>query len=228
MPEEYVRVGKRKEKADAFARRLSDEGMILQPVAAHGKKIASSFWGYAWCRAIENWQDYESRLPSGRSLLRNGGVIHLEISRLHADAYVADDMLHHVRLLFQPMDEYEFAELKQRCAGGLTGLMDLIRGDLSEEIIAALCEPDNGLFPRYGEFKAVCDCIDDAVLCRHAAAVLYGIGARLDDAPEHFFTLRGIEAADFFDTASAIASQTETDDAMAKNELENTFGIELD
>jgi len=225
--DEYVRVAKRKQTAADFARQLEAEGEILQPASAHGKGIASSFWGRAWCRAIEAWNDYESRLPAGRSLLKNGGVIDLRISRSLAEAYVTADRLYKVRIVFQDVAQEQVDSLKQRCAGKLTSLVDLIEGKLSDEVISLICDPGNGLFPQYGELKTICNCIDDAVMCRHAAAALYAIAPRLDDKPELFFTLRGIEPGDFFAASDAVAEAAGPQELSA-DELSEAFGIDIE
>ena len=222
----YVRVKKRRETAESIAARLTAEGEELQPVKAHGKAIASSFWGRVWCRAIEDWQDYESRLPAGRSLLKNGGVIDLKLSENRAQAQVVADRLYQVQIRFEGVEEEQLNALRNACAGKLTSLIDLIRGDLSDDVMELICDPAFGLFPRYSELKPSCDCLDDAVLCRHAAAALYAIAPRLDDQPELFFTLRGIDPESFF-ALDAVAGPEEAGDLSAED-LSATFGIEID
>ena len=222
----YVRVKKRRETAESIADRLTAEGQELQPVKAHGKAIATSFWGRAWCRAVEDWQDYESRLPAGRSLLKNGGVIDLKLSENCASAQVAADRLYQVRIRFSGVEGEQLDALRNACAGKLTSLIDLIQGKLSDEVMELICDPAFGLFPRYSELKPSCDCLDDAVLCRHAAAALYAIAPRLDDQPELFFTLRGIDPESFF-ALDTVAGPEEAGDLSAED-LSVTFGIEID
>ena len=38
-------------------------------------------------------------------------------------------------------------------------------------------------------------------MCKHVAAALYGVGARLDENPLLFFELRGIDVGRFIDVA---------------------------
>lgn len=226
---EYVSAGKRKLLAADFARRLTEAGETLHPAVAHGKKIASSFWGYAWCRAVETWQDYESRLPAGRSILKNGGVIGLDIAPRRADAVVALDRVYRVTIRFAAIDPEELDAVRRRCTGKLDSLIDLIQGRLSDDIASVLSDPENGLFPRCGELKTSCDCLDDAVLCRHAAAALYAIGARLDDDPALFFTLRGIDASTFFTAHGALVSAgDELRSGLSADELSEAFGIDIE
>ncbi len=228
--ESYLSAGKKSDFALRCAEQLKQEGAELHPAKANGKKIARTFWGYAWCRNIETWQDYESRLPAGRSLLRAGGVIDLELTGGLITAKVADAAegeLRSVRIPIQAPDPERLDSLRLRCAGNIASLVDLVSGNLSEEILHAFCDPEQGLFPESHELKFICDCIDDSCLCRHAAAVLYGTGARLDDDPSLFFRLRGMKPELFFDTAAAaesLASENEIDTAA----LAETFGIDLE
>lgn len=224
----YVRVAKRRETAAEVAKRLETEGEELTPAKAHGKAIANSFWGRSWCRAIEDWNDYESRLPAGRSLLKNGGVIDLKIEENLVTAKVVADRLYDVKIFFHEQDEEHLSELKKHLAGKLTSLIDLIKGELSDEVMEEICSKAYGLFPDYGELRTSCDCLDDAVMCRHAAAALYGIAPRLDDEPELFFTLRGIKAEDFFNTEDALRQTEDGTMEMDPGDLSDTFGIDLE
>ena len=82
--------------------------------------------------------------------------------------------------------------VKQRCAGQIGSLLELLRGDLSDKIMEVVTDPEDGLFPLSKEIKFDCDCPDWARMCKHVAAVLYGIGARLDQDPALLFRLRGV------------------------------------
>ncbi len=224
----YVKVKQRKQTAAELAEKLErEEGLQLTPAVAHGKGIAASFWGKAWIRAVDEWKDYESRLPAGRSLLKNGGVIDLKIEKNKVSAYVAADRLYRVNLRFREADGELMKELRRQCAGKLTSLVDFIKGELSEEVMALVSAPAYGVFPEYGDFRPDCDCLDDAVLCRHAAAVLYGIAARLDDEPSLFFTMRGIAPEDFFDISGTL-SELDTEAGLSAGELSDTFGINIE
>ena len=69
-------------------------------------------------------------------------------------------------------------------------------------------------------------------MCKHVAAVLYGIGARLDENPSLFFELRGIEMGRFIDVA--IANRVErmlknagrtSSRTMDEGDIRGLFGI---
>ncbi len=213
--------------AGKLARKLEAElGRPLDPALPRGKQIAKSFWGRAWCRHIENFQDYESRLPRGRSYLRNGAVLDLVIEPGRIRAAVAGSTLYRVEITVEPPPPERWAELRKQCAGKIGSLVDLAEGRLSDEIIALLCDPEDGIFPVPGEIRLDCNCPDWSDLCKHLAAVLYGVAARLDDRPELLFVLRGVDRGELFreDLSEVLPAAADLD----LDSLGETFGIELD
>ncbi len=218
--EKPLNVAELRKRAERFAAALDNP----TPAVPHGKGIARSFWGRQWCRHIELLQDYESRLPGGRSYLKNGTVVDLKILPGRVEAKVAGSELYEVDIRIEPLPEERKEELKAKCAGQITSLVDLLEGNLSESIIEILCDPDTGLFPHSHEIKLECNCLDWADLCKHLAATLYGIAARLDDDPGLFFTLRGIDREEFFagDLSSALPEVN-----FNLDELGDTFEIDL-
>lgn len=211
--------------AGEVAKELEAEGRKLSPASSAGRSVAKSFWGKAWCRNIESYQDYESRLPRGRSYLKNGTVIDLGIEPGKVTALVVGSELYRVSIAIDPVRPERWEELKRKCAGRIDSLVDLVEGRLSEPVIALLCDPGTGLFPAPEEIHMSCDCPDWADLCKHLAAVLYGIGTKLDADPGLFFVLRGVDQSELFGgDLSVIAPEAgpELDD------LADTFGIELD
>jgi len=212
--------------ADSFAEELETDNRTLSPVTAHGRAVAASFWGRAWCRNIESYQDYESRLPRGRSYLKNGAVLDLTILPGKVEAIVAGSELYHVSIAIDPVDPERWEALKKQCAGKIGSLVDLVEGKLSDAIIELMCAPETGLFPAPEEIHMSCDCPDWADLCKHLAAVLYGIGARLDDDPGLFFVLRGVDRDELFSGDIAAALPDAPPDDLGN--LSDTFGIDLD
>ena len=214
-----------------FARKIAnrieeEEGRTLFPVESAGRSVAKSFWGRAWCRNIESYQDYESRLPRGRSYLKNGTVIDLGIEPGRVTALVVGGELYRVSIAIDPVRPERWEELRRRCAGRIESLVDLVEGKLSESVIELLCSPETGLFPAPEEIHMSCDCPDWADLCKHLAAVLYGVGVRLDAEPELLFVLRGVDPAELFggDLASALPEES----GNVFDDLADTFGIELE
>ena len=230
----YVSVAERRRKAEAAAKKLAAKsGKALAPVKLAGRTIAATFWGKAWCDNLESYSDYENRMPRGRSYVRNGSVIDLKITSGKVEALVQGSELYKIAIGFAALTPKRWQEFKDRCAGKITNLLDLLQGRLSKEILADITAHGTGLFPAPGEIKLNCSCPDWASMCKHVASALYGVGARLDEKPELFFTLRGVDMQELITAASATATAPITDAAaptagLADSDLTAIFGVEIE
>lgn len=230
----YVSVAERRRKAEAAAKKLvKKSGRALAPVNLASRKIASTFWGKAWCDNLEAYSDFANRLPRGRTYVRNGSVIDLQILRGKVEALVQGSDLYKIAIGFSPLAATCWKDFKTRSAGKVTNLLDLLQGRLSKDILADITAKDTGLFPSPKEIDLDCSCPDWADMCKHVAAVLYGVGARLDEKPELFFTLRGVEMQELVTAASTtattpLASTPAADTALAAADLTEIFGVELE
>ncbi|CAN5385140.1 hypothetical protein BH23VER1_BH23VER1_26850 [soil metagenome] len=219
-------IAKRRKKGEPF--------VAVQGASARGVP-ASSFWGQAWCHNLEAYSDYESRLPRGRSYLRGGNVYDLEISEGYIFAYVAGSGLYEVEVTVAPVAVARWRKLKKALAGEVGNLVDLLGGKLGPGVMEAVTDPKGGLFPNPREIQINCSCPDWAGLCKHAAAVLYGIGLRFDSSPDLLFTLRGIDAGELVAAAgkgAAALARAGTgaggaDAVLKADELSELFGIDL-
>lgn len=223
-------VWERKEKAAKTIARLRKKGADLSPVELDGRTIAKTFWGKAWCDNIESYRDFAYRLERGRSYVRSGAVIDLKVQEGAVGALVIGSgrSPYEVVIRIDQMKKPAWDALVKRSSGKIASLMALAQGKLPKEMLEDFCNPGTGLFPKPCEIHFDCSCPDGASCCKHVAAVLYGIGARLDSNPELFFTLRGIDPDSIVSTEVV---DTLTDGAA--NELENAdlgdvFGIALD
>ena len=117
--------------------------------------------------------------------------------------------------------------LRDRLSQAFEQSLELLQGRLSDHVLRVVTDPDRGLFPKPGEITLTCDCPDWAVMCKHAAAVLYGVGSRLDDRPELLFRLRDVDAEDLVVGDMALPDASAGDDVLA-GDLADIFGIDLD
>lgn len=222
-------VHERRRRAQRVVHGLAKNGRKLSPVVIEGRKIASSFWGSAWCDNLESYRDFEYRLPRGRSYVRNGAVLDLGITAGKITALVSGSDVYEIEIGIKPLPQARWSTLKSRCAGQLGSLIELLEGRLSEPVMRIITDPDEGLFPKPGEIQMSCSCPDVARMCKHVAAVLYGVGARLDSQPELLFLLRHVDQAELItgaaelDTPRAGTSRK----TLAAEELGDVFGIEL-
>ena len=227
----YVSAAERRAKAERHARALSKKGARLAPVTIEGRMIARTFWGQAWCRHLESFSDYSNRLPRGRTYVRNGSVLDLQIEPGKIKAQIMGSRLYHGTVSVAPLKPDRWKAIKAECAGKIDSLVGLLQGRLSDAVMRVITDREKGLFPQPSEIKLACSCPDWADLCKHLAAVLYGVGARLDTQPELLFLLRGVDHLELIGAAaeSPTLTQAGTDDgAMDADQLSDVFGIEID
>ena len=176
-------------------RQLRERGVKVQPIELMGQTIARSFWGRRWCDHLDTFSDYEDRLPRGRTFVRNGSVCHLQIQAGVVEAMVAGSALFHVVVRIPTIEQTVWTALGKACAGQISSIPALLQGRLPNHVIEAVTDPGRGLLPKPGEMELACGCNEGSGMCRHAAAALYGVGSRLDAAPELLFLLRGVDEA---------------------------------
>jgi uncharacterized Zn finger protein len=192
----YVSVAERRRRAERKLAQLRKKGEPVAPVKIEGRAIATSFWGKSWCRNLERYSDYATRLPRGRCYLRNGSVLDLRIAPGKVAAMVAGSDLYKVKVTIDPIALSRWKSICRDCAGGIDSLIELLQGRLAKGVMERVCREGDGLFPAPGEIKLSCSCPDSADMCKHVAAVLYGVGARLDEAPRLLFMLRGVDESE--------------------------------
>jgi uncharacterized Zn finger protein len=220
-------------RAEKAASVLGRKGQKLNPVLVCGRAIARSFWGKAWCENLESYSDYANRLPRGRAYARNGSVIDLQIAPGLVHALVSGSSVYRVTITIERVNQVAWKALKTDCAGRVGSLMDLLQSKLSSQVMEILTRRETGLFPRPNEIGLNCSCPDWAGMCKHIAATLYGVGARLDTSPELLFVLRGADhlelVTEVAESVTAGASNSSDSSAtLAGENLEEVFGIEIE
>ena len=218
---------KRKRRPPRQGRR----GPTCRPWRASRGAIAKTFWGKAWCDNLERYSDYANRLPRGRTYVRNGSVIDLKITEGEVQAQVMGSSLYKVAVRVTAVPGKQWQSIGADCAGSIDSLVELLQGKLSKAVMERICTPNTGLFPTPKEISFSCSCPDWASMCKHVAAVLYGVGARLDEQPELIFSLRRVDAKELVSQAGAGLPRSKQarlparvlDDAL----LADVFGIEM-
>jgi uncharacterized Zn finger protein len=227
----YVSVAERRRKAQKQMQKLKKQGHPVSPVIIEGRAIATTFWGKAWCDNIETYHDYENRLPRGRTYVRNGSVVDLQIAAGEVKARVAGSELYSVEVSVSGVPAARWTQLCRDCAQGIDSLVDLLQGRFSKGVMERLCRQKTGLFPMASEIRFRCSCPDWASMCKHVAATLYGVGARLDDKPELLFLLRQVDGKDLLASAGQgvpLAGKGPAAQKVLRDDgISELFGIEL-
>ncbi|MGD1822987.1 MAG: hypothetical protein ACPKM0_09545 [Pleomorphochaeta sp.] len=182
-------------------RKKSRESLKLgySPVVIDGRKIAKTWWGEKWCENLENYADFSNRIQRGKRYVRSGAVIDLKIEEGFISALVQGSRRKPYKVLIEifPLSKKKQKDILNVAQNKIENIESLVEGEFPEELSNLFLNSDTGLFPSPNEIKINCNCPDWAVLCKHATAVLYGIGAKLDENPLMFFLLRSIDFNQF-------------------------------
>ena len=227
----YVPVAERRRKAMQKIEKMKKKGQEISPVENVCRSIAKTFWGKAWCNNLEAYSDYANRLPRGRTYVRNGSVVDLQISEGQVEAIVSGSDLYRVKIAIHPLKTNVWQAIQRECAGKIASLVDLLSGRLSGPVMEIVTQKQMGLFPMPQEMSFSCSCPDWASMCKHVSAVLYGVGARLDHKPELLFGLRGVNHVDLIYAPAEIdttLSGNVEDKIIAADQLSEIFGIDID
>ncbi len=225
----YVSVAERRKQAEKAAAKLAKNGRKVSPIRISGRTIASTFWGKAWCDHLESFSDFENRLPRGRTYVRNGSVVDLRISEGSVEALVQGSSLYQVNISVTSVDSKKWRAILESCSGEIDSVVELLQGKLSAAVMKKITDQKKGLFPTPKEIKLDCSCPDWADMCKHVAAVLYGVGARLDQEPELLFRLRSANHLELISKISLKVPARKNPKALeiADQDLSDLFGIEI-
>lgn len=228
----YVPVAERRRKAEQKVKSLQKKGKNISPVVIEGRMIARTFWGKSWCDHLEAYSDFSNRLPRGRTYVRNGSVIDLQINKGEITALVSGSSIYKVKIIIEPLEKPRWQTLITQCSGQIDSLVELLQGKLSGGVMEIITCPERGLFPSPEKMTMNCSCPDVAVMCKHVAATLYGIGARLDKKPELFFILRNVDHSELITAAissNTVKRSTRSEKILKSNaDLSQIFGIDLE
>jgi uncharacterized Zn finger protein len=227
----YVSVAERRRQAAAEMARLKKKGQPFSPVLVEGRTIVKTFWGKAWCENLERYSDFENRLPRGRTYVRNGSVIDLHIAPGEIKALVSGSQIYKVKVKVAPVAKARWHSICKDCAGAIDSLVELLQGRFSKGVMERVCRQKTGLFPSPDEIHLACSCPDWADMCKHVAAVLYGIGARLDQQPELIFRLHNVDEKELITRAGTALPQAKKAPAAGKvlgdEDLSAVFGLDI-
>ena len=229
---EYVPVAKKKEKADKQIEKLRKKDSNLSPVIIEGRKIAKTWWGEAWCKNLESYADFSNRIGRGSAYVKNGFVVDLKIYEGLVTGRVMGTRLYTVTIEIDLLYEALKRGIIKMVGRRIDSVSDLIDGKFPRELRDLFLTQEKGLFPAPNEIHMKCSCPDWADMCKHVAAVLYGVGARLDQNPLLFFELRGVDVNAFIkasidDKISVLMKNAgkSTDRVISNADISEIFGV---
>ena len=136
-----------------------------------------------------------------------------------------------VKIGIRSVSAARWSGVVEACSGKIDSLVELLQGKISKSVMEIVTHMERGLFPSPKEISLSCSCPDWATMCKHVAAVMYGVGARLDEEPALLFQLRGVDPTGLFTVATvrrATGASRRAKGALADNELGAVFGIDID
>jgi uncharacterized Zn finger protein len=233
----YVSVAEKRARARRKLEQLKKKHPGIRPVVIEGSSLVRTWWGKAWNGNLGKYADYENRVGRGRSYVRHGAVLDLQIKPGQVTALVqgSEESPYAITIKIRPISEPVWKQIKAACAGQLASLQELLEGRFPKGLMELFTAIDSGLFPSPKEIEFKCSCPDWAYMCKHVAAVLYGIGTRLDEDPSLFFVLRKVKMDDLVTQAVREESEKLLKQAKKKTsrviddaDLADVFGIEME
>ncbi|OXM14751.1 SWIM zinc finger family protein [Paenibacillus herberti] len=234
---EYVPVEEKKRRAAAAVEKLKKKDNKVWPIVISGRMIAATWWGKAWCSNLESYADYSNRIARGRSYVRHGAVLDLQVVQGKVAALVqgSSSKPYKIEVKVTPLSNEMWKSIVKECSGKINSLQELVAGKFPQGLSDLFKTKGTGLFPSPKDIQFSCSCPDYAVMCKHVAAVLYGIGARFDDNAALFFELRTVKMDELITASLAEQSKTMLGKdgrrgrrVMEDGDLAGTFGIDLD
>ncbi|MDR1516356.1 MAG: hypothetical protein LBS45_11740 [Synergistaceae bacterium] len=191
----YKPVSQRKAEAQKQLEKMRKKNPNIAPVIVEGRKIAKTWWGEAWNKNLESYADYSNRIGRGRAYVKNGMVLDLQIAKGEINAFVQGSRKkpYEVLIKIAGLPDARWGAIVDQISRGIGSVEELIGGKFPKELERVFLQQEKGLFPSPKEISFACSCPDWAYMCKHVSAALYGIGARLDQDPLLFFTMRDID-----------------------------------
>jgi len=233
----YVSVAEKKAKAARKLKQLKKKNPAIQPIVIEGRAIAKTWWGKSWNLNLERYADYSNRIGRGRSYVRHGAVLDLQIEAGKIQSLVQGSRAkpYTVSIRIKGITKQIWQNMKAACAGKLDSLQGLLSGKFPKTLGEVFTAQGRGLFPSPQEISFDCSCPDWADMCKHVAATLYGIGTRLDDDAGLFFTLRKVKIDDLIqqtlkDQSYKLLEKAESmsPGKIAESDLSGMFGIDME
>ena len=234
---EYVTVAEKKARNQKSIEKLRKKDPGIAPVVINGRKLATTWWGKAWDDNLESYSDYSNRMGRGRSYIRHGAILDLKIAPGKITALVqgSDKKPYQIDIAIQPLGRNTWDMITKACEGKIESLQELIEGRFPKALNELFTAKEKGLFPAPKEISLNCSCPDWANMCKHVAAALYGVGARLDETPGLFFVLRNVNIDELVSKAISQKSETllkksgrKSSRVIDNEDVSDMFGIEMD
>lgn len=158
------------------------------------RPFGGTWWGRAWLTALEDVAGLDStRLARGKAYARGGRIRAIEVAPGEVRAYVRGSRFepYRVSIVWPALTDEQWERLLDVVSTKVGHVAALLDGDLPTDLVADLSAAGLSLLPGPGDLDPSCSCPDEAVPCKHAAAVCYEVADLLDSDPFELLLLRG-------------------------------------
>ena len=229
----YVPVAQRRRQAQRELEKMRKKGLVVLPILIDGRLIAKTFWGKAWCENLESYSDYREP-PSAGPNVRTQWISRAPQTGTGSESRPSSAAPSFTRSRSRSRHCPIRIGSPSRVSVPVRSVRwsSCLQGRLSKSVMDVVTQRGGGLFPKPAEIKLKCSCPDSAYMCKHVAAVMYGVGARLDDQPELLFLLRKVDHLELIAGAvearpTAGAGKSRGKKTIAAGDLADVFGIEM-
>ena len=191
---EYVPVAEKKANALNAIKKLKEKDPNISPVIIEGT-LGKTWWSKSWNKNLESYADYSNRISRGKSYVRQHCVVDLKISKGEIFSKVQGSRIkpYDIEIKIETLTKEAMNHVLMSCQKSIESIEQLVEGKFPKGLETLICDKNEGLFPSPKAIQFSCTCPDYAVMCKHVAATLYGIGVRLEEDPLLFFELRDID-----------------------------------
>lgn len=155
--------------------------------------VARTWWSKRFLSVLEQI-GVGGRMARGRAYARQGQIISLDVEAGGATATVQGSRPrpYTVRVGVPAFGKAEWGEIAEALVADASYTAALLAGEMPHEIEVVFAAVGLSLFPASARDLALdCTCPDQAVPCKHLAAVCYVLAERFDADPFEILALRG-------------------------------------
>jgi uncharacterized Zn finger protein len=182
--------------------------------------IGEQWWSRRFIGVLESFA-LGTRLTRGRSYARKGQVISLVIEPGEVTAEVQGSRVtpYRVKIGLKKFSELVWAKVEVVLAEQALHSAQLLAGEFPRELEPVFAQTGAPLFPaRLADLDLRCTCPDQAVPCKHIAAVFYLLAERFDDDPFLILRWRGRGREALLDRLRALRGDEEVEETESEAE----------
>ena len=126
----YISVAEKQEKILSLVWSLRKKGQRINPIFIENGIICRTPWAKTWCKHLEGCGFETQRLSRGRSYLRHGSVLNLEIHSGIITALVSGSSLYKVNIKIGPLLANQWHAFLQNCTESTETVIETVTREI--------------------------------------------------------------------------------------------------